>query len=70
MRRNVRPVYAVLALVILAVVASVVAASLLLWDLRGRQLKRSPQETVSLTRISMAKSQQNFEAGFLDLAQI
>jgi hypothetical protein len=32
MRRNVRPVYAVLALAILAVVASVVAAPLLLWD--------------------------------------
>lgn len=62
MRVNVRPVYAVVALAILAVVAIVGAVSLLLWDLRGRELAHSRRETVSLTQMFMAQTQQSFES--------
>ena len=62
MRVNVRPVYAVVALAILAVMAIVGAVSLLLWDLRGRELEHSRRETISLTQMFMAQTQQSFES--------
>ena len=62
MRVNVRPVYAVVALGVLAVVAIVGAVSLLLLDLRGRELEHSRRETMSLTQMFMAQTQQSFES--------
>ncbi len=62
MRINVRPVYAVVALAILAVVAIAGSISFFLWDLRGRELAHSRNETVSLTRMLMAQTQQSVAA--------
>ncbi len=61
MRVNVRPVYAVVALAILAVAAIVGSISLFLWDLRGRELAHSRSETVSLTKMLMSQTQNGLE---------
>lgn len=66
MRVNIRPIHAVVVLATLAIVAIVVSASLLLLDLRSRELSRSRQETVSLTDIYVEQAQQQMDA--VDLA--
>ncbi len=62
MRVNVRPVYAVVALALLAVIAIAGSVSLFLWDLRGRELAHSRAETVSLTKMFMTQTQQSLES--------
>lgn len=66
MHVNIRPIHAVVVLATLAIVAIVASASLLLLDLRSRELARSRQETVSLTEIYVEQAQQQIEA--IDLA--
>lgn len=66
MHVNIRPIHAVVVLATLAIVAIVASASLLLLDLRSRELARSRQETVSLTDIYVEQAQQQIEA--IDLA--
>ncbi len=62
MRVNVRPVYAVVALALLAVIAIAGSVSLFLWDLRGRELAHSRAETVSLTKMLLSQTQQSMES--------
>jgi PAS domain S-box-containing protein len=62
MRVNVRPVYAVVALALLAVIAIAGSITLFLWDLRGRELAHSRAETVSLNKMFMAQTQQSLES--------
>lgn len=66
MHVNIRPVHAVVVLATLAVVAIAASVSLLLLDLRSRELTRSRQEAVSLAEIYGEQAQQQIEA--IDLA--
>ena len=61
MRVNVRPVYAVVTLAILAVIAITASVSLFLWDLRSRELAHSRSETVSMAKLLMVQTQHNLE---------
>ena len=63
---HLRPFQAVVVLASLAVLAIVTSVSLLLWELRGRELHHSRQETLSVSEIYLEQTQQQIEA--IDLA--
>lgn len=65
MRLTIRPTRAVLLLAAFAIALIVAAVTFLLWDLRGRELAHARDETVSLARMFLEQTEQNFEAADL-----
>jgi PAS domain S-box-containing protein len=65
MRLSIRPTRAVLLLAAFAVAIIVAACSFLLWDLRERELEHARGETLSLARMFLEQTEQNFEGADL-----
>ena len=60
-RLHILPTRAVVILTVITITVMALSISFLLWDLRKRELAHSRQETISLTQMFMAQTQQNID---------
>lgn len=58
MRKNIQPIQAVVGLTIIAITVMAIAVTMLLWDLRSREIEHSRVETISLTEMLLDQTEQ------------